>query len=271
MHFRESEEKLTYSMIIAGIVIIGILIATLIAFLINSSKPEKKGEYAKVQTEIGDINSYDDFEDVSMEIGKNVEEAKNEINSNSTQNNQTNKNVENNMVKQNEVKETMANPKAKENKKDNSSKENESKEENKDENKEEIKFVSPIKGEILREFAPDSLVYSNTLEEWVTHNGVDIKADKTSVVVAAAKGTISSIKNDPRYGLTVIIEHSNGFQTVYSNLLTAEFVVVGEEVTEGQTIGTVGNSATFEIADDYHLHFEMLKNQEYVDPESYIK
>lgn len=277
MHFRESEEKLTYSMIIAGIVIIGILIATLIAFLINSSKSEQKGDYAKVQTELGDINSHDDFEDVSMEIGKNVEEAKNETNSNSTQNNQANKNVENtvnaenNMVKQNEVKETTANPKAKENKTDNSSNENENKEENKDENKEEIKFVSPIKGEILREFAPDSLVYSNTLEEWVTHNGIDIKADKTSVVVAAAKGTVTSIKNDPRYGLTVIIAHSNGFQTVYSNLLTAEFVVVGEEVTEGQTIGTVGNSATFEIADDYHLHFEMLKNQEYVDPESYIK
>ena len=277
MHFRESEEKLTYSMIIAGIVIIGILIATLIAFLINSSKSEQKGDYAKVQTELGDINSHDDFEDVSMEIGKNVEEAKIETNSNSTQNNQTNKNVENtanvenNMVKQNEVKGTTANPKAKENKTDNSSNENESKEENKDENKEEIKFVSPIKGEILREFAPDSLVYSNTLEEWVTHNGIDIKADKTSVVVAAAKGTVTSIKNDPRYGLTVIIDHSNGFQTVYSNLLTAEFVVVGEEVTEGQTIGTGGNSATFEIADDYHLHFEMLKNQEYVDPESYIK
>ena len=124
------------------------------------------------------------------------------------------------------------------------------------------------KGEIIREFAPDSLVYSETLEEWVTHNGVDIKADKTSVVKAAASGTVFAIKNDPRYGLTVIVNHAGGYKTVYSNLLTAEFVVEGEEIEAGQTIGTVGNTATFEFLDDYHLHFELMKDGEYVNPGS---
>ena len=113
-------------------------------------------------------------------------------------------------------------------------------------------------------------MYSNTLQEWVTHNGVDIKADKTSVVKAAAEGTVSAIKNDPRYGLTVIITHDDGYQTVYSNLLTAEFVVKGEKVEGGQTIGTVGNSASFEIEDEYHLHFELLKDNEYLNPVNYI-
>ena len=83
-------------------------------------------------------------------------------------------------------------------------------------------------------------------------------------------GTIKSIKNDPRYGLTVIIEHVNGFTTVYSNLLTAEFVKVGETVTQGQSIGTVGNTASFEILDPPHLHFEILKDNKQVDPISYI-
>ena len=68
-----------------------------------------------------------------------------------------------------------------------------------------------------------------------------------------------------------MIEHSNQYTTVYSNLLSAEFVVVGEEVEQGQTIGTVGNTATFEIADDPHLHFEILYNSEQVDPELYLK
>ena len=58
---------------------------------------------------------------------------------------------------------------------------------------------------------------------------------------------------------------------VYSNLLTAEFVVEGEKVEQGQTIGTVGNTATFEIADEPHLHFEILKDNESVDPELYLK
>lgn len=135
---------------------------------------------------------------------------------------------------------------------------------------EEVKFSAPVSGTIIRDFARDSLVYSDTLKEWITHNGVDIKADKTTVVSAAADGKVYAIKNDPRYGLTVIVNHSNGYQTIYSNLLTAEFVVEGEEITQGQSIGTVGNSASFEILDDYHLHFELLQNNEYLDPKIYI-
>ena len=135
----------------------------------------------------------------------------------------------------------------------------------------EISFVMPVEGEIIKGFAKDSLVYSETLQEWVTHQAIDIKAESRDVVKAVANGTVTAIKNDPRYGLTVIIEHDGGFKTVYSNLLTAEFVVEGEQVKQGQTLGTIGNSATFEIADESHLHFEMLKDLVYVDPTIYIK
>lgn len=136
--------------------------------------------------------------------------------------------------------------------------------------KEEIKFEKPVEGTIIKNFAKDNLLYSNTLNEWTTHLGVDIKADKTTVVKSAYEGTVESIKNDPRYGLTVIIEHQDGFKTIYSNLLTAEFVVEGEQVTTGQTIGTVGNTATFEIGDESHLHFEILKDNIQVDPTIYL-
>lgn len=132
-------------------------------------------------------------------------------------------------------------------------------------------FTMPVEGEIIKQYGKEKLIYSETLKEWTTHLGIDIKADKTTVVKASAEGCVKSIKNDPRYGLTVVIEHENGFTTVYSNLLTAEFVVVGENIKSGQTIGTVGNSATFEILDDPHLHFEILKDGNSIDPEMYIK
>ena len=132
-------------------------------------------------------------------------------------------------------------------------------------------FKYPVIGEVLTEYAKDKLVYSNTLDEWITHTGIDIKAEKTTVVKASADGTVKAIKTDPRYGLTVVIEHTNGFSTVYSNLLTAEFVKEGEKVTSGQTIGTVGNTASFEILDESHLHFEILKNGEQIDPNMYLK
>lgn len=144
-------------------------------------------------------------------------------------------------------------------------------EEPKEEPKKELVFQFPIEGEFIREFSMENLIYSETLEEWTTHQGIDIKADRTTVVKSAEEGAVVAIKNDPRYGLTVIIEHENGFKTVYSNLLTTEFVTEDEKVEKGQSIGTVGNSAVFEIADEPHLHFEMIKDGEYVDPTLYLK
>ena len=139
------------------------------------------------------------------------------------------------------------------------------------ETKKEITFAKPTEGEIICEYAKDNLIYSETLKEWITHTGIDIKADKTSVIKSAADGVVKLIVNDPRYGLTIVIEHDEGYQTVYSNLLTAEFVVEGEEVTQGQTIGTVGNTASFESKMEYHLHFELLCDGEYLDPAIYLK
>lgn len=285
MHFRDNEEKFTIGMIITGIGIITILLTSLIVYLLNVNS-SKVNEGAIEKEDIAkSIDSIDRFEDVSTEIGKSVNDAMNEITSNSTINNTTTNSTSNTIDKTNTSIENNSNTNvtknttataANENKENtNKRKENNTAETNakasnstKQETKQTIKFTEPVKGEVIREFAPDSLVYSETLKEWITHNGVDIKADKTSVVTAACDGKITAIKNDPRYGLTVIIEHQNGYKTVYANLLTTEYVVEGEDVTAGQTIGTIGNSANFEIADDYHLHFEVIKDGEYLDPVS---
>ena len=145
------------------------------------------------------------------------------------------------------------------------------KEETKQEEVKDPSFVKPADGEIVKDYSKDNLVYSSTLEEWTTHLGIDIAIQKTDVVKAVADGKVKSIKNDPRYGLTVVIEHQNGFESIYSSLLTAEFITVGEEIKQGSTIATVGNTATFEIADTTHLHFEMKKDGQNVDPNIYIK
>lgn len=216
------------------------------------------------------------FENVSTEIGKTVEEQK-----------ESNSDTEDTVDKTVEIEETGktgATEKTEEEpKKVDSAKKNQTNSEDKtkieakepkteeNETKKEITFTKPTEGEVICEFAKDNLIYSETLKEWITHTAVDIKADKTSVIKAAADGTVRSIVNDPRYGLTVVIEHDDGYQTVYSNLLTAEFVVEGEEVKQGQTIGTAGNTASFESGLESHLHFELLKDGEYLDPTIYLK
>ena len=281
VHFKENEEKITLGMIISGIMIIAILVTSLIVYLLNVNSTKNNGEIAsQEELKTSDAQSDDnEFESVSIDIGKSVNEAKNEI-ENNTENtlNSTNNTVNTSKANTSNTNSTSgltsnsASASASEKNttstektsKSNENKNNTEKTQN-DENK-EIKFTAPVNGEILREFAKDSLVYSNTLEEWITHTGVDIKADKTTVVKVAANGKVESIKNDPRYGLTVIVSHSGGYKTVYANLLTAEYVVEGEEIEAGQTIGTVGNSSSFEIADDYHLHFELIKDGEYLNP-----
>ena len=133
----------------------------------------------------------------------------------------------------------------------------------------ELHFRVPLEGEIMKDYSDSNLVFSNTLQEWTVHLGIDIKAEKATPVLASEAGVVESIKNDPRYGITVTIEHANGFKTIYSNLQTAEFISEGEKVEKGKVIGSVGNSAAFEIVDEPHLHFEMTKDGENVNPSQY--
>lgn len=224
------------------------------------------GKQMQEQSNIGDDaiaklvqEAADSTKSISTQMGKTVEESKNEItnNTNTITNDTTNNKTTNNTTSKNQT--TNSTNTITPNKKEETSK------------TQPITFVKPVEGEIVKEFAKDKLVYSNTLEEWTTHLGIDIKAAKTTVVKSAEAGTIKSIKNDPRYGLSVIIEHQDGYETLYANLLTAEFVKVGEQVKQGQSIGTVGNTATFEIVDEPHLHFEITKNGEQIDPSTVIK
>ena len=219
-------------------------------------------------------------ESASTEIGKSVEEAENEMNS---KNNANSTNSINSTNTSNSINSNTTNTNNNINNTSNSSANNvnatnsnnnsvaTASENQESETKKELSFERPVEGEIVREFAKDSLIYSETLQEWTTHTGIDIKADKTTVVKASEAGTIKSIKNDPRYGLTIVIEHDDQYQTIYSNLLTSEFVVEGEKVEKGQAIGTVGNTAVFEIADEPHLHFEIWKDSLPVDPTTLMK
>ena len=285
------EDKMKWGRLVSFIIAIILLIIAIVASM-SQEKTISSVNYNR-------INQNTSVEEASSELSKNVnqvleqnsvggdneEEKDEEINeiresiiiNNTTENNanvveDTNVNIINQNT--NETAENKENSGTNENA---SANENNNTIENTDENNEsanqtsDTEFILPVEGEVIKEFAKDNLIYSETLEEWITHTGIDIKADRTTVVKSVANGTVKSIKNDPRYGLTVTIEHDNGYTSVYSSLLTAEFVKEGEQVTQGQTIGTVGNSAVFEVAEDNHLHFELLKDGSSINPEIYLK
>lgn len=264
------EEAFKNKILISGGVALALLAVIILSFVMYGNQLNKNVEDSKLSSEqIASIMSNETeniltAESASSTIGKSIEEA--EEKENQTTTNTTNTTTKNETTSKNTTSATQNETK------NTTTTSTEAKTETKkEETKKELSFIKPVEGEIIKGFAKENLIYSETLKEWVTHNGIDIKADKTTVVKAAEEGTVKTIKNDPRYGLTVVIEHSDGMQTIYSNLLTAEFVVEGENVTKGQTIGTVGNTAVFEIADESHLHFEIWKDQLAVDPTIYIK
>ncbi len=241
---------------ITGGILLVIIATFIITFIVYNNKL-KDASYSSLTTEqIADLvpnegeysNTVDYIEEASSDIGKSIEEAINSMEEESEDTEDNTTEEQTTTTSEEETVQTDSEP----------------------EEVEDPEFSVPVDGDITIGFAKDSLIYSNTLEEWITHLGIDIEAERTTIVKAAEAGTITSIKNDPRYGLTVVIEHVNGYETVYSNLLTTEFVTEGEEVEKGQSIGTVGNSAAFEIVDEPHLHFEIIKDGENVDPTLYI-
>ena len=242
---------------------IGILLVMVVTFIVTFSiynSKLKNSDYSELTAEkIAELVPNDtnlDLEQANTDIGKSIEEVVKQVekenDSLKEETKQEEQIIEEKQVAEETIPETVTT------------------------NVEPIKvknpeFSMPLEGETYRSFAKDTLIYSDTLQEWITHLGIDIKAPRTTVVKAAEEGEVIAIKNDPRYGLTVVIEHVNGFKTVYSNLLTSEFVSEGDKVEKGQSIGTVGNSASFEIVDEPHIHFEILKDDIQVDPNIYLK
>ena len=120
-------------------------------------------------------------------------------------------------------------------------------------------------------YSTDTPIYWKTLDQYMTHDGVDISAPAGSSVKAACHGTVTKIEEDDRLGLLVEINHGNGIISKYGNLSRKGLVELGEVVSKGDPIGQVGQSSMFEFNEEDHLHFSMEKEGISVDPGEYIK
>ena len=139
--------------------------------------------------------------------------------------------------------------------------------------KEEDVFFCPVRNaEIQKKFSMDALVFSETLRDYRVHSGVDLAAPVGTEVVAYAKGKVIQAEEDYFYGMTVAIRHADGEVSYYMNLdpELAENISVGAEIEAGDPVGKIGETAKAEHADKPHLHFEIRKNGELINPESEI-
>lgn len=130
-------------------------------------------------------------------------------------------------------------------------------------------FVQPVDGQITQVYSGDELVYNETLQDWRTHNGVDIACAENAPVKSAVAGTVCNIYDDGMWGRIVEVE-SGELTWRYAGLAADSVQVsVGDGVSAGQTLGNVGEVMA-ETAGGPHLHLEVLKGGNRVDPEHYF-
>lgn len=127
-------------------------------------------------------------------------------------------------------------------------------------------FMLPVSGEIQQEYSNRQLVKSVTMGDWRTHNGVDIACEVNTSVRCFSDGVVTDIVDDKLWGTTVKMDHPNGYVSVYCGLNPDLNVEEGQKVEIGDVIGTTANSSAIEIAQEPHLHFEVIKNGVTIDP-----
>ena len=128
-----------------------------------------------------------------------------------------------------------------------------------------VSYTRPAGGAITKPYSMTSLVYSRTMGDWRTHNGLDLAAGEGETVRSAAEGTVAGVSEDPLYGVTVVVNQNDGLMVYYRGLSRNPAVREGENVSAGTTLGTVGKIPC-ESADGSHLHIEVKKENQFLDP-----
>lgn len=134
----------------------------------------------------------------------------------------------------------------------------------------ELNFAMPVDGEISKPYSKLP-VYSITLDDWRSHEGVDIEAAEGDAVFSAEKGCVTNVGRDPLLGVYIRIDHGNGTETLYASLHSETTVQEGQNIEKHHQIGYVGKTSVSEGAQNPHIHFEIKVNGRRENPEEYIK
>lgn len=130
------------------------------------------------------------------------------------------------------------------------------------------RFVLPVDGQIFAAYSGSELVYNPTMDDWRSHNGIDVYAPQNSTVRAGADGTVTQVYSDGMLGW-VVETQCGGFGVRYCGLAQDVQVKAGDTLLQGQTIGTVGQ-IPLESGEKSHIHLEFFTGSGYADPNEFL-
>lgn len=131
----------------------------------------------------------------------------------------------------------------------------------------ELSFIMPVKnGSILADRDYEVWYHNQFVNNSETHCGIDFISEDTNVY-AVCDGVVETVYTDESFdGTYVVIAHKEGYKSAYCSLDKNVTVAEGDTVTQGEVIGTFSASFLRESLDGAHLHFELYKNGEMIDP-----
>ena len=126
-----------------------------------------------------------------------------------------------------------------------------------------FEYSSPIPGKNSSGFGYRVHPILNTVK---FHYGTDIAANSGDDIYAFADGTVRVAEESDSYGLYIIIDHADGYSTLYAHC-SRLYVAEGQQVSLGDKIALVGSTGQ---ATGPHLHFELRSGEQYLNPDYYI-
>ena len=130
-------------------------------------------------------------------------------------------------------------------------------------------LIWPIDGNVLLNYSMDETVYFSTLDQYKYNPALIIAGNVGQEVKSAEDGKVTAIKTDAQTGVTVTVSLGDGYEAVYGQLGEV-CVKQGENITEGDIIGYLGEPTKYYSVEGCNLYFQLLKDGEPVNPLEYL-
>lgn len=129
----------------------------------------------------------------------------------------------------------------------------------------ETGLLWPVAGNVLMNYSADRVIYFETLEQFKCNPAVIIDAKVGTEVLGAAQGIVTSITNDDVTGWTITASIGSGYSLVYGQLENVAFEV-GDVIEEGVVLGTIAQPTKYYSVEGSNLYFQVIKDEETVNP-----
>jgi murein DD-endopeptidase MepM/ murein hydrolase activator NlpD len=117
-------------------------------------------------------------------------------------------------------------------------------------------------GDVIGSFSGGELIKNPTTGSWQTHNGTDLSAEVGTEVYAVSNGEITEVTKDSIWGVTVVLDHHNGYVTYYAHN-SSLLVRAGDKVYKGQQIAKAGSTGR---STGVHCHFGIEYKGSFINP-----